>query len=129
MAGAVWEVHTTKIGGSYNHPLSAWEPAWTQLGGARKFFESLPFAEMSALGDSLVQADKAFCLAQAGIAYACYLPVGGSVTLSLPAGNYAYSWWDPDNGYRDDFQHPGRINGGTRTFTAPGSGDFDSRPG
>jgi hypothetical protein len=80
MGGGVWESHVRQ---PYDRPLSAWEPTWTQLGGARTFMESLPFWEMEPHNE-LVEDGHAFCLAKPGAFYGLYLPTGGSVTVNLP---------------------------------------------
>jgi hypothetical protein len=124
MGGGVWEVH---VGQPYDQPMSAWEPAWTEIGGARAFMESLPFWEMEPNND-LVRSGTAFCLAKPGEAYALYLPNGGSVTVELaPGPAYEYAWWKATNGRKGEFQNKGRVRGGRQRFTAPGKGDWALR--
>jgi hypothetical protein len=101
----------------YDRPMSAWEPTWNELGGARRFMEALPFWEMQSHND-LVQSGQALCLAQPGRAYALYLPQGGRVTLELAAGSgYTVSWWNPANGYHDEFQDEAHICSGLHLHT------------
>jgi hypothetical protein len=124
LAGGVWEAHVNQ---PYDRPMSAWEPVWTQLGGARIFMESLPFWEMES-HDEVVKSGKAFCLAKPGEVYALYLPLGGSVTIDLPAnGKFDTAWWNPANGRDGRFQDQTRVNGGMRKFTPPADGDWALR--
>ena len=124
LAGGVWEAHVLK---PYDRPLSAWEPVWTQLGGARAFMESLPFWEMEP-HDELVKSGTAFCLAKPDKIYALYLPSGGSITVSLPTnGSFEIDWWNPANGQEGIFQNRGVVNGGIQRFTTPADGDWALR--
>ena len=124
IAGGVWEAHVLK---PYDRPMSAWEPVWTQLGGARAFMELLPFWEMEP-HDELVKSGTAFCLAKPGEVYALYLPTGGNVTVKLPVnGNFEIAWWNPANGQDGHFQNRARVNGGTHRFAAPADGDWALR--
>ncbi|MBI4605989.1 MAG: DUF5060 domain-containing protein [Planctomycetes bacterium] len=124
LGGGVWEAHVLE---PYDRPPAAWEPVWTELGGARALLESVPFWEM-APDNSLVKAGEAFCLARPGSAYALYLPSGGTVAVELaPGGTYEHAWWSPANGRGGRFQDPGRVSGGEQRFTAPGPGDWALR--
>ncbi len=124
MGGGVWETHVRQ---PYDRPLSAWEPTWTQLGGARSFMESLPFWEMSPHNE-LVESGRAFCLARPGKAYALYLPMGGRVTVRRASGvTYEAAGWNPVNGKEGRFEHRTTINGGLQHFTAPSPGDWALR--
>jgi hypothetical protein len=124
LGGGVWETHVRQ---PYDRPLSAWEPAWTQLGGARGFMESVPFWEMQPHND-LVKDGSAFCLAKPGQAYALYLPTGGSVTVSLaPDVRYEVAWWNPANGKDGRFQDRETVAGGPQRLTAPSDGDWAVR--
>ncbi|MCP4261971.1 MAG: DUF5060 domain-containing protein [Planctomycetes bacterium] len=124
IAGGVWEAHVLK---SYDRPMSAWEPVWTQLGGARTFMESLPFWEMES-HDELINSGTAFCLAKHGEVYALYLPSGGEVTVNLPPNrSFESAWWNPANGQDGHFQNRARVNGGTHRFVAPTDGDWALR--
>ncbi|MFB0551972.1 MAG: DUF5060 domain-containing protein [Phycisphaerae bacterium] len=124
IAGGVWEAHVLK---PYDRPMSAWEPVWTQLGGARAFMELLPFWEMER-HDELVKSGFAFCLAKPGEVYALYLPSGGDVTVSLPPNmSFQSVWWNPANGRDGSFQNRARVNGGIQRFNAPANGDWALR--
>lgn len=124
LGGGVWEAHVTE---PYDRPMVAWEPVWTELGGARAFLETLPFWEMQPHNE-LVKDGQAFCLVKPGEAYALYLPAGGTVTLDLTEGRrFDAGWWNPDNGRRGRFQQRGEVNGGQQRFTAPGPGDWALR--
>jgi hypothetical protein len=123
MGGGVWEVHVDK---SYDRPMSTWEPAWTEIGGARAFMETLPFWEMEPRND-LVVSGNAFCLAKEKKAYAMYLPDGGNVRINLSQGVYEYGWWNPANGINGSFQDKGTVNGGIQEFVAPNGSDWALR--
>ena len=124
LGGGVWESHLLA---PYDRPLSAWEPVWTQLGGARAFMESMPFWEMQPHNE-LVEDGRAFCLAKPGQVYGLYLPVGGSVTVNLPPNaTYDVAWWNPANGRNGSFQNKANVSDGTKRFTAPDSGDWALR--
>jgi len=124
LAGGVWEAHVLE---PYDRPMSAWKSVWTQLGGTRAFMESLPFWEMES-HDEVVKAGKAFCLAKPGEVYALYLPLGGSVTVSLPPnGRFEAAWWNPANGKDGRFQNRARVSGGLRQLTPPSDGDWALR--
>jgi len=124
LGGGVWESHLLA---PYDRPMSAWEPVWTQLGGAHAFMESLPFWEMEPHNELIVDG-HAICLARPGQCYGLYLPVGGSITVSLPPGTtYDVAWWSPTNGREGKFQDRTHVSGGARQFTAPGSGDWALR--
>ncbi len=121
LGGGVWEVHVDK---PYDRPVSAWETAWNEIGGARTFMESIPFWEMEP-NNSLVVSGTGFALAKPGEVYALYLPSGGTVTLDLTAGaTYDYSWWNGDNHRNGSFQNGGSVGGGQQSFTSPDSGDW-----
>jgi hypothetical protein len=124
VGGGVWEVHVDK---PYDRPMSTWETAWNEIGGARVFMETLPFWEMKPQ-NALVTSGTALCLAKQGEAYALYLPSGGSVTVNLAGGNsYDYSWWNPTNDKHGSFQDGGTTGGGLQTLEPPGSGDWALR--
>ncbi|OVE75296.1 hypothetical protein BVX98_07860, partial [bacterium F11] len=124
MGGGVWEIHTTS---SYNRWMDAWEPAWTELGGARKFMESLPFWEMVP-SNHLVTSGQAYCLAKPGEVYAFYLPNGGTISVDLPPGSTNnVAWWDPTKGLDGTFENQSQIGGGSQSLAAPGPGDWALR--
>jgi len=124
LGGGVWEAHVLE---PYDRPYSAWETTWRELGGARAFIESLPFHEMSPRND-LVTAGRAFCLAKPREAYALYLPGGGTIAVELsPDVSYQCSWWNPSNGKDGRFAAERPVQGGRRSFTAPGKGDWALR--
>ena len=124
LAGGVWEAHVFK---PYDRPMSAWEPVWTQLGGARTFMESLPFWEMES-HDELIKSGTAFCLAKPGEVYALYLPSGGDITINLPPNrSFEITWWKPSNGREGSFQDRVKVNGGIQRFSAPADGDWALR--
>jgi hypothetical protein len=125
IGGGVWEVHVDQ---PYDRPVATWTVAWTQLGGARAFMETMPFWQMEPRND-LILSGNAFCLARPGDVYAVYLPSGGTVSLDLPADSdtYEFGWWDPANGFQGDFSETGVIDAGVQEFTPPSSGDWALR--
>ena len=124
LAGGVWETHVRK---PYDRPLSAWEPSWSQLGGARTYMESLPFGEMLPHNE-LVEEGQAFCLAKTGHSYGLYLPAGGNITVNLaPDTTYDVAWWNPSNAKDGKYQNTHKIEGGRQTFKAPSEGDWALR--
>jgi hypothetical protein len=121
LSGGVWEAHVLD---PYDRPMNAWDTVWTQLGGTRKFMESIPFHEMNP-DQSVVRSGKAFCLNHKSSVIALYLPDGGTVTLNLPEGSkYKVSWWNPVNGIDGEFQNETVIKGGIRKIVPPGKGDW-----
>jgi hypothetical protein len=122
IGGGVWEVHVDQ---PYDRTIATWEPAWTQIGGAREFMETLPFWEMSP-SNSLVLSGTAFCLAKPGVVYALYLPSGGTISVDLAAsgGSYDFGWWNPLNGIGGSLQNTGVVVGGVQQFTAPSTDDW-----
>lgn len=53
------------------------------------FFETIPFYRMSPSPNAV---NRGFCLADAGKCYLVYLPDGGTVNVSAPAGPYTVTW-------------------------------------
>ncbi|GIW95025.1 MAG: hypothetical protein KatS3mg110_3066 [Pirellulaceae bacterium] len=124
MGGGVWETHVRP---PYDRPLSAWEPAWMQLGGARVFMESIPFWQMTPRND-LIRHGHAFCLAAPGQVYALYLPLGGPVAVELQNGSsYRVAWWNPANDRHGRFEAEMTVAGGVQTLAPPGPGDWAVR--
>jgi hypothetical protein len=124
MGGGVWETHVRQ---PYDRPVSVWEPAWTQLGGARAFMELLPFWEMEPHNELVVDG-RAFCLAKPGHVYALYLPTGGTITVNLTSNaTFEAAWWNPANGKEGGFQNMTTVRGGRQSLDAPGGGDWALR--
>ncbi|MDO8585409.1 MAG: sugar-binding protein [Armatimonadota bacterium] len=72
---------------------------------------------------SLITAGGGYCMAQNGVEYVCYFPTGGSMTVSLSAGNYRAEWWNPRTGgfYNvSNFAH----TGGGRILDSPDASDW-----
>jgi len=65
----------------------------------RKLLESFPFPVMQPCNQELSNPNN-ICFGESGNIYIIYLPDGGSesIDLSLTAGNFAYSWFDPRTG-------------------------------
>lgn len=124
LSGGVWEAH---ILGPYDRPMETWDTVWTQLGGTRKFMESVPFWKMNS-DKTVIKSGNAFCLSSPGEIYAFYLPEGGSISIELPQGhNYSAEWWNPENSIEADFQNKKIIKGGKLTLSAPAQGDWALR--
>lgn len=121
LSGGVWEAHVTA---PYDRPMETWDTIWTQLGGTRKFMESIPFWNMQP-DSSVIKRGKAFCLSIPGSEYAFYLPEGGAVSVELPEGKmYKCSWWNPGNSFDGKFQNESQIDGGIQNLIPPGKGDW-----
>ena len=82
------------------------ENTWEQTLVARRFFEGLPFTEMSST-DDLVDAERTWCFSKPGEVYAVYLKEGGTTRLDLREveGECEVHWLDP------------RVGGELRTST------------
>lgn len=65
--------------------------------------------------DELVTAG-AFCLAEPGKTYAIYMEHGAAATVTLEAGKYSASWFNPRTGTWTEI---GAVEGGKRVFRAP----------
>ncbi|HEX7183629.1 MAG TPA: DUF5060 domain-containing protein [Thermoanaerobaculia bacterium] len=88
-----------------------------------RFAALVDFERMSP-ADGLVTSGGAYGLAESNRAYVFYLFNGGSVTVNLSAatGTFIAEWYDPRTGaFR---AAPSALGGGSRSFTAPASGDW-----
>ena len=92
-----------------------------------EFVATVPFERMSP-ADNLVTSGAAWGLAETGAAvgqvYVFYLYQGGSIGANLQglSGTVKVDWFDPRTG---TFQAGTSVaGGGTRSFTAPGTGDW-----
>jgi hypothetical protein len=88
-------------------------------------FQDLKSAPQLIAGDPLPVGYQPQALANASLnLIAVYLPIGGSVSLRLPAGShYQAGWFDPRTG---EMNPVSVVNPGHATFTAPS--DVDSHP-
>ncbi|MDP6442801.1 MAG: DUF5060 domain-containing protein [Pirellulaceae bacterium] len=121
LGGGVWEAHVLE---PYDRPHTAWDSVWSELGGARAFMESIPFWRMLP-SNQLVLDGTAFCLAEPGVAYALYLPTGGTAAIELPSGsNYEVAWWDPQQDRAGKWSRRTRVAAGRQTLRAPTNGDW-----
>ena len=121
LGGGVYEV---LVKPPFDQPMQAADRTWIELGGTRAFLETLPFWKMAPRPDLVVEG-KALMLAAPGVAYALYLPEGGSVAVALAEGtDYQAAWWDPSQGRDGALRQAGSVAGGTRSFTAPAAGDW-----
>lgn len=81
------------------------------------FFESIPFYRMSPNPDKI---DKGFCLAEGGNLYLVYLPIGGTVNVSLSTGSYKVTWINA--GDTSDIRRSGITSDG-KNLSSPDGGD------
>ena len=78
--------------------------------------------------NDLVKSGTAFCLAKPGVAYALYLPEGGSVSVELAeGGRYDADMWNAANGPDGLFTKPITVPSGVQTFDSPAPGDWAIR--
>ena len=89
------------------------ENMWEQTLVARRFFESLDFAAMSAT-DDLVDAQRTWCFSEPGEAYVVYLKEGGTTRLDLreQEGTFAVAWFNPRTGGQLRAGSVGTVTGG-----------------
>ncbi|HEX5041812.1 MAG TPA: DUF5060 domain-containing protein [Candidatus Polarisedimenticolaceae bacterium] len=88
-----------------------------------EFARTVPFQRM-APADSRVVSGDAYCMAESGVQYVVYFPLGGTalVDLSGASGTLDAQWFDPRTG---QWSSAGTVSGGgTVSFTSP-QGDDD----
>lgn len=92
------------------------------LGYTRSYAERMDLAAMIPQNGGSSPSSTGYCLYNSGKEYFVYQPGTGAFTLALPAGTYAYEWFNPDTG---SVASSGidTWSGGDRTFTPPFSGD------
>jgi hypothetical protein len=73
------------------------EAIWRQTAAALKILRSVPFDAMRS-HDELIVSKNAWCLADPGKAYLVYVRARDTAKLSLPAGRYTMTAYDPMNG-------------------------------
>jgi hypothetical protein len=79
--------------------------------------------DLAAMTPQAELASSKYCLANRGIEYLVFLPKGdGKVTLSLPAGQFKPTWFDPDSGAELE-REPFSQGGGKRVLESPFGGD------
>ena len=79
--------------------------------------------DLAAMTPQAELASSKYCLANRGIEYLVFLPKGdGKVTLSLPAGQFKPTWFDPDSGAELE-REPFSQGGGKRVLESPFRGD------
>ena len=94
---------------------------WDQTRYALEFFHKhLPFREMGP-DNSLVSAEKAYCLAKPGQVYAIYLLEGGSTDINVASGIYSVQWYNPRTGGE-------LLRGDIRRITGPGAQSIGQPP-
>jgi hypothetical protein len=71
----------------------------------------------------LITSGGGYCVAQPGVEYVCYFPIGGAKRLRVAPGEYRQEWWSPrDGGFMNatPFSHPG----GDRELATPDANDW-----
>jgi len=102
------------------------DATWITSHHAVKFFQKyLPFTEMQP-ANGLTDNPRDFVLAQSGVAYAVYLPYGGSasVDLSDAEGTFDLYWYDPVRGgdlRQNDMTT--RVEAGAKVYLGDPPGD------
>jgi len=96
---------------------------WDMTRAARDFFELYVPVQMMVPADELVITDNAWCLANPGVEYALYLPIGQPVTLDLDdhTGSFDVAWYDPRNGGE-------LLPGSVTSVTGPGQVSLGTPP-
>ncbi len=125
MAGAYSMVFYGNNDGDMLAALNGNDAEWKDCGRLVRFMESLTLASM-APRDALVTSGTAYCLANPGTEYACYLPSGGTVSLDLSAaaGTLSSEWYNPRDGTTQAANGGSVQGGGTVDFTSPDSNDW-----
>ncbi|BAM03133.1 DUF5060 domain-containing protein [Phycisphaera mikurensis] len=104
------------------------ENMWEQTLVARRFFEDLPFTEMSCT-DELVDAERTWCFSKPGEVYAVYLKEGGTTRLDLREedGTFEVRWLNPRTGGELQTGTVETVTGGDRVELgfAPAQTDRD----
>ena len=96
------------------------------LGHLSRFFnEMVPELDTLAPRNELVVSGTAYCLAQPGRVYVCYLPEGGAIGLKV-AGNgpVTVRWYDPRTGAVQEVDNPPAIAEGQLRLKAPSEADW-----
>ena len=95
--------------------------AYKQAGYGIKFFEQ--YFQKYMIGaksnDGLTSANNDYVLANAGKAYAVYLPNGGNTNINIPNGNWKIQWYNPRNG---NMGNASNLNG--KSISAPDKNDW-----
>jgi len=81
------------------------------------FFETIPFYRMSPSPSAV---DRGFCLADTGRYYLVYLPDGGAVSVSAPAGTYTVTWI---NAQDTSDRRPSGTTKDCKNLSSPDGGD------
>lgn len=102
---------------------------WDQCRVALQFFRAyaIPFWAMTPNDELSDDASWMMAGSETGGKYTAlaYLRNGGKSQLDLPAGNYAYGWFNPRTGDgMNALLDTGTVKGGKQTFTAPDEKDW-----
>jgi len=102
---------------------------WDQCRVALQFFKAyaIPFWAMEPSDESSDNASWMMAGSETGGKYTAlaYLRSGGTSQLDLPAGTYAYGWFNPRTGDgMSALLESGTVEGGKQTFTAPDQQDW-----
>lgn len=76
------------------------ESLWYQTNIALKFFNNIPYSQMSPCAFEIIDREDAYCFAKPDSLYVIYLPEGGTGVVTIPGANtdYNVSWFDPLKG-------------------------------
>ena len=87
--------------------IGQWEDIRRAMGQTRRLADRVNLAAMTPHEEL---ASTRYCLANPGVAYIVYLPMGGEVTVDLTgiAGTLTTEWFNPAHGYGRDRRHGAR---------------------
>ena len=111
------------IGGPLQSAVNTDNPLYDTIrrtmGYTKTYADIMDLAQMTPSGNLT---STTFALANPGSEYLIFAPDGGSFTVDLPAGTYAFEWFDPTEGF---VVQTGSItsSGGNQSFFTPFSGD------
>lgn len=100
---------------------SKWDPIRRSMGYTRRYAERMDMAHCEPTTEI---ASTKYCLANPSGEYLVYRPGGGdeTFTVTLPAGTYAYEWFDPGAG-KSAGAGEVKVPGGDQKFQTPLAGD------
>ena len=97
------------------------------LGYLSRFFNHY-VSELDSMAphNELVTAGNAYCLANPGTAYVCYLCAGDRITLDLSSlsGTASVEWYNPRTGELSETTNLSKGEAGALSFTAPDDDDW-----
>ena len=98
-----------------------WDPIRRSMGHTREYAQRIDLARAVPTTET---ASTKYCLEDPGQKYLVYRPAEGdeAFTVKLPAGMYAYEWFNPTKGRRASVGSV-QVSGGVREFQVPFAGD------